>query len=248
MAYDEPLKDPQNPAITDYCPETTPLGSIIEEAIQAHALDLRVCLPCTVAKVHASQQIDVRPTLRARYATSDKPVDLPIIQNVPVSMPMGADYHIRLPVAEGDAGMLIFCDRSLDAWSQSVVGQAVDPADSRAHDLTDPIFVPGLVPFASQIKDVSTDLVLRNGDMAMRLQKNGRIRVGSTAMGGQELFDLLGQVVQGQIDLLNLLQTQTFTMTLLGPQPPIGTSIAAFAKLQGAMKKLLQDSGTLKSQ
>lgn len=67
---------------------------------------------------------------------------LPRINDVPVVYggPPGAMF--RGPIKVGTEGWLSFSDRSLDAWISE--GGPVDPAIDQFHDLSDPVFFPGL--------------------------------------------------------------------------------------------------------
>lgn len=207
MTYKEPIDNPFDPAIPQYQNETQPLDQLIRQGVELGLMRVHTWLPCKVTEVLGNQKVSIQPLLQSRY-TNGKVVDLPVIQNVMVHMFMGADYSIKLPVAVGDTGIGLFCERSLDNWAVSD-GGIIDPQDSRHHDLSDPIFIPGLYPFPSQTTDTTTDLIVKNGEMNIRLQKNGKIKIQNSQ---KELIDILDR-------LLNILISETFTMTMLGAQP-----------------------------
>lgn len=243
MTYREPLQDPQNPNVSDYAPETPDLSTVLEELLRQRDVALRVCLPASVVAVTAVQQVDVQPTLQGRYLTQSDPTTLPVIKNVPVSMSVGQTYQLKLPISVGDPGMLIFCDRSLDVWSQSDGKQPVDPADSRTHDISDPVFVPGLAPFGHQLTDASPDLVVACGKSSLRVQPAGTFKL--QAQGGDELLNLLNTILQNQIDLIGQLAGNTYTNTLMGPQPFLATSVAQLSKLKQTAQDLLSRLGKM---
>ena len=54
---------------------------------------------------------------------------LPLLRDVPVFMPVPFEVH------EGDACLVIFADRDIDAWFES--GEAEVPPSSRMHSLSD---------------------------------------------------------------------------------------------------------------
>lgn len=195
MSFKQTFVNPYDPNGADQQPETPPLDQIITQAIQNAMRALRVWLPGEVTQVLGNQKVHVQPLLKSRYTNGDV-VPLPVIQNVMVSMPMGQTWSIKCPVEVGDTGYLLFCDRSLDAWSASD-GGIVDPEDSRAHDLADPIFIPGLVPFANQTTDATPDLVLTRDTAQIRLIKGGKFKIEN---GSQELLANLA-------NLVNLLST-----------------------------------------
>lgn len=172
MSYEQPLEIPYDPGTPDYTPETLPLDAIIREAIRVGGMGLRVAVPAKIVRVRGSRQVDVQPLLQARYSDGTM-VDLPIIQNCLVQMPFGALYGERMPLAEGDNGLALFADRSLDIWKSSE-GQIVDPQDSRAHDLQDCVFLPGLATFPQQEDEDEDDedgedWVWANGEAELRL-------------------------------------------------------------------------------
>jgi hypothetical protein len=142
---------PYDPSQANKQTPTLPMEQVIRLALFAHTLKLKVCLPCSISNIHGNQEVDVQPLLQARY-TDGSPFNLRVIQKVPVVMPQGQLYSVKYPLSVGDTGMCIFSDRSLDVWLAGS-GGIVDPADSRQHDISDAIFVPGLVPFSGQTQD-----------------------------------------------------------------------------------------------
>lgn len=227
MSYQDPPVNPYDPGSQDFETQTLPLDEIIRRGIRAQMLNLKVCLPCKVTAVLGNQKVNVQPTLQVRYIDQNVGTNMPAIQNVPVSMPMGADYYIKLPVAVGDSGHIVCSDRSLDVWLAGS-GEIVDPQDSRQHHLSDAIFVPGLVPFSKQTKDATTDLVVKNGSSEFRVQKNGKFQIKNQ---NQELIDLMDQ-------LLDVLLNKTFTLTIFGPQPFIDFTIQLLQQIRTKLQTL----------
>lgn len=225
--YSNPLIDPFNENVQDFEPQTPPLDEIIRLAVLDGAMKLRVSMPAQIVKINGNQSVDVQPLLQARYANSATPYTLPVIQHVPVQMPMGADYSIKLPIAVGDTGNLLFCDRSLDVWLASQ-GGIVNPNDSRQHDISDAVFYPGLVPFALQTQDSTTDMVLTNGAAKIRLQKAGTFAIENQ---NQELLNLLDQ-------LLDTLINKTFTLTMLGAEPFIESTQSLLSDIRTKLDTL----------
>lgn len=127
-------------------------------------------------------------------------------------MPMGQGYSIKLPIAVGDTGYLIFSDRSLDAWLAGG-GGIVDPQDARHHDLTDAIFVPGLVPFGNQTSDSTDDLVITNSAAILKIKKAGTFQLKNSE---NELLDLLDQIT-GQLQQLSQTLSTDTVNTIFGP-------------------------------
>lgn len=225
MSFDEEIDNPYNPNSQDYGGDTPPLDVIIRDAMTAASQKLNVWLPAQVVNIRGNQKVDIQLMLKRKY-TNGQLVTLPPIQNVMVGMPMGQNYSIKLPIDVGDTGMALFCDRSLDVWS--VQGGVVDPGDIRQHDLSDPVFIPGLVPFSGQTQDSTTDMVLKNGSAELHLQRAGTFLIKNTS---NELLDLLDQ-------LLDLLANNTFTNTELGPQPFIAGTVTVINQIKTKLDTL----------
>lgn len=242
MAYQAPDNDPFDALAPNYAPETMALDEIIRAHAHTHALGMRVALPCRVLRVTGNQTVDLQPLIKARYV-GELVLDLPALLAVPVMMPMGGDYLVKIPVAAGDLGLCVFSDRSLDAWLSSPDGGAVDAQDDRCHDLSDGIFIPGLVPTAMQSTDATTDLIIQNGGVTARLLKSGKLSVANSS---NELLSVVDQLVANLSNLMDVLQTQFYTLTMLGPQPPIAASVAAVKQVQAVTQQIRQKLGTLK--
>lgn len=219
MAFNEPQVNPYDPTSPDYQPETLPSDEIIRRAIQAQMMGLRVCLPAQIVTVRGNQKVDVQTLLQSRYSDGTV-VNIPAMQNVPVSMPMGADWSIKCPIAVGDIGLVIFCDRSLDVWL-SGNGSIVDPQDSRQHDLSDPIFIPGLPTFTTQTTDSTTDMVLTNGAAVLRVQKAGKYKLSNAQ---NEVLATLVAISNDLKSLCQKLSNDTVTIASFGTPTPLANA------------------------
>lgn len=197
--------------------ETPPWEQIIQNAIDASLMDLHTWLPCIVVLVRSSNVVDVQPLLLRTFDVLPAPVPLPVIQNVPVVMPRGTAYGIALPVQLGDTGIALFCERSLDIWS--VTGGIVDPLDSRTHDLSDAVFVPGLYPFSQPVPPPAganpLNLTLYNGIAELSLSPIGGFKITN---GVVDALQLLSTTLTNLVTLCQQLALAT-TNTMLGPQP-----------------------------
>ena len=86
---------------------------------------LHCALPGTVVSFDAETQTAViQPTIKT---SSD--VEFPLLRDVPVFMP------VSFEIQEGDACLVIFADRDIDAWFET--GEAEVPPSSRMHSLSD---------------------------------------------------------------------------------------------------------------
>lgn len=204
--------------------ETPTQDQVLLNAINAALLEVHTCLPAKIVRVRGTAKVDIQTQIKRKFKDGTI-VDLPIIQNVLVMHPRGADYGIKLPIAVGDTGLALFCERSLDVWAVS--GGQVDPKDGRHHQLTDAIFIPGLYPSSNQISGAATDMVLqngtnatitmkkdgdmvlKNGDATITLQKAGKFLIKGNP---EELFNNL-------ITLMNTLIAATVIDPISGPLP-----------------------------
>lgn len=143
--------------------------------------ELRVALPGEIVSYdHTQQRASVRPLIRKKYKDGEV-APLPVIHQVPVVWPRGTDSALTMPLKAGDGVGLIFQDRSLDEWLSS--GGMSTPNDSRQHDLSDAIAIPGLCSFNDA--DGSEDVVLRHGDSKITLKDDGGIEVdGDLSVSG----------------------------------------------------------------
>lgn len=237
--YLDPPVNPYDPAVQDFEPQRKPPDEIIRQAIKDIVADAKMCMPCQVIKINGNQNVDVQPLLKFRYIDQDSAQPIPAIHHVAVSMPMGKNYSVKLPIDVGDTGYCIFSDRSLDAWLAGG-GEMVDPADSRAHDISDAIFVPGLVPFSQQTTDSTTDLVVTNGKAIFKLQRSGKFLAKNDQ---NELLDVLSQITDKVQSLSNTLSSDTVN-TIFGPMKL--NAFATYTSIANQLTTLLNKLNTLK--
>lgn len=171
------------------------LADVLDLAMRRLALNLRVCMPAKVVRVLGPQFLDLQPLLQKNV--DGNLTDYPVCSGALVCMPVGGDFRLSWALKPGDTGVMLCADRSLDAYAASDGTKPVDPADARAHQLTDAIFIPGLLPHARQT-EVTDDMVMANGRAVVRLDKAGKFAIGNGAI------DLLAQVqmLSQQVSLL----------------------------------------------
>jgi hypothetical protein len=108
--------------------------------------ELHTALPGRVVSYDdAAQVADVAPLINRSLPRSDgsrASEALPTIRAVPVMFPSSGDFYVRFPVAAGDEGLLLICERDPARWR--VTGQISDPIDVRTHHLAHAVFYPGL--------------------------------------------------------------------------------------------------------
>ncbi len=192
----------------------TTLAQVLKDAITAKLYDVHVCLPARVETYdHSLQKADVKPLLKKRYKSTGE-TELPVVTSVPVQWPAAANKtaYLHLPLKPGDIGMLIFCERSIDAWL-SGTGQIVVPSDPRHHNLSDGIFIPGLQPFGAPLENTRADnAIFQNGQMRVELDPDGKISISGATEEFLSIVDsmldhLIGARVLGGMGGTPFLQT-----------------------------------------
>lgn len=159
-------------------PTERSLTEALARAVERAMTELSVCLPGRVERYdHTQQRADVVPLLRKRYA--DGQIGEPqVITNVPVVFPRSGGASLTFPVRPGDGVMLHFADRSIDDWLSE--GGTVTPTDSRKHDISDCIAVPGLYAFDGESpQDNNDDVLLKYADSEVRLKGDGDVEVNT---------------------------------------------------------------------
>lgn len=157
--------------------------SQFREALAASARSIRVALPATVVSFNVTAQtVVVQPAITelARTAGVIKPVALPQIQDVPISLPRAGGFGLTLPIQPGDECLLVFADTCLDAWWQS--GAASGPQNqvaNRRHHLSDAVALIGLWSQPNTLSSYSTNSAqLRSDDGSTIVDiKEGQVTV-----------------------------------------------------------------------
>lgn len=175
--------------------ESKPMDEVLRLAVEGLLVDLHTALPCRVTKVLNNSFVNIQPLLQRKY-TIGTLVSLPEIQNVQVSHVRGADYWIKLPVAVGDLGLAIFCERSIDNWK--LEGNLSDPQDSRRHDLSDAVFIPGTYPMNNVLPGAAGDMIIHNQHAEIYLQKPGKFLIKNDS---HELLALIADLADVVSDL-----------------------------------------------
>jgi hypothetical protein len=169
--------------------------------------DLHTCMPAEIVGVRdgkdARQFVDVLPTLQRVVIDADgEPINeaYPVIPMVPVGYAQGGGFFVSLPLAVGDIVLLVFAERSLDAWIESAkhAGKsAIVPGDVATHTLQGAIALPcGPAPRASLLAGVdAADMVIgtTSGTILQRWKADGSVVIAEGA--GTDFVALAGLVM-----------------------------------------------------
>lgn len=158
-------------------------------AINQALIDLRCSIPAIVQSVDYTNNpptVTVQVAIKEIVKTATGPVVTTIypIATVPIILPSAGGFSLTLPIAEGDEGLLIFCDACIDLWWTR--GGVQEQLERRRHDISDCGFVPGMrsqmrpgIPNWSQnTAQLRTD----DGTAYVELTKGGAINI--VAPGG----------------------------------------------------------------
>jgi len=157
------------------------LAELIRRALDVRLAQVRVAIPARVESYDASAQtVDVKPLIKDKLLTEDGAVveSLPVLTSVPVAFPRGGGFFISLPIAAGDTGRVVVCDRSIDQWMKK--GGEVDPLDMRMHSWGGAVFEPDLASTDDALADAhAQNLVIGfDGGVAIHLTPGGQVHVG----------------------------------------------------------------------
>lgn len=90
-----------------------------------------------------------------------KPINLPLLLDVPIVFPSGGGFSVTFPLAVNDEVLVLFSARCIDAWWET--GGIQQAAESRMHDLSDAFAIPGPKSLPNTIGSISSSkLQIRN--------------------------------------------------------------------------------------
>lgn len=129
----------------------------------------------------ATQLAEVQASIMIRGSDSD--IASPPIIGVPVHFSGGGEFHIEHQIDPGDEGLIIFSQRSIDAW----IDQGGDAPQSinRTFDAGDALFIPGFRSNPKKITGFENNGVrIRNkaGDSQIWLKNDGTAEISVTEL------------------------------------------------------------------
>lgn len=161
-----------------YSSSDTPEAEAARVLVDRQMLDYRTAIPGVVVAVSSDgTTCDVQPSVSMSQTLDGQTrgIPMPVVRGVPLMVYGSATrgFFVCVPVAVGDDGLLIVCDRAIDNWQGGESGGVAMPPISpspRHHDLTDAVFYPGLQRNSSGISNYPHDSIqLRNRDGSVQL-------------------------------------------------------------------------------
>lgn len=193
-------------------------AQLISDAMNSRLLDVWTS---TIGRVEsydpATQTASVRPVVRRPLQAADGAIgheDLPVVPNVPVLQPRSGGFFVHLPVAAGDAVLLVFTTDSFALWRES--GDVVNPGDLRRHNLSNAIAIPGLGPASAALPNIPTNEAVLGG---------GVFRVGTSAAD----FVALSTKVNDALEAIRTWANSHTHGTAMGPSATTAPTLAALA-------------------
>lgn len=139
------------------------LPGLIRQGITNYMKDVHTCLPGKILEFNPEKQIAKVQLLIKRIFKEDRVLDLPPLINVIVWQPKAGGYSITFPIKPDDECLVLFSERSLDAWYKS--GQSKKPTNYRMHSFSDAICLVGMSSEPNVITDYDPDnLQIRNSE------------------------------------------------------------------------------------
>lgn len=155
------------------------LDDMVREGVRAGKAVMHTAVPAKVLSYDKDTgprvSLQIIPKFRRRNAATDEweLYTPPPLTNVPVCFPHVPGFGMTFPLAVGNAGMVVFAERSMDEWL-STGESSTDPQDPRRFDLEDGVFYPGLPNYLDPT--VSTAV-----DTAALVVEGAQIKLGSSA-------------------------------------------------------------------
>jgi hypothetical protein len=122
---------------------TPELATVIEGAIDDDRIDLHTALPGRVVRL-VGNKVDIE--VLDRFVPDGRrgmvAESIGVLAGVKVWSLRTRKFFVRIPIAKGDEGLVIFTEAPIGAW---LAGGGSVPEDAGRHTLAGAVFLPGLV-------------------------------------------------------------------------------------------------------
>ncbi len=186
----------------------------LKEYLRHELHNLHTAQPCEVVGVN-KQDGTVSVKLGVRRDITGESVDVFVLKRVPVMFQSSGKFKMTFPIEAGDTGLIIFCESSIDRWLTRGQGSRKEyhnPLDTRMHDYSDGVFIPGLKRYAESC-EITDDACIGIGASKITMKEDGEICLenenskitmkddGKVCIEGAE-GDILSLIVKA-LDLIN---------------------------------------------
>lgn len=198
--------------------ETKQLETIIRMGVMEALFNVHTSMPGRVVSVNKkNSSLKVQPVLKRRFE-GEEPVNLPVVNGVPLVYPSSGKYKIKFPVEVGDYVLLCFSERSVDKWKSE--GGVVDPEDYRKFNLSDAFAIPGGKPLTEN-GAMPDNFEIEGPAGKIKFDDDGKFSVDN---GANELIALLVELLE------KLIAAQVITG--IGPQNFFASTVSDFQQLK----------------
>jgi hypothetical protein len=214
------------------------LHEILKDSFDYNFDRYSFCKTGIITAVNSDNTVNVKPSILK--ANPDGSVqEQPIIYNVQVCGQRTASASVTLPIAKGDQCLLLFTDESLDNWQQSKSSEAINPEDSRTHDVSDCICIVGLWQNGKGDSVDYESLTIKNQNCKMVIKDN-KVAIGTNTA---ELLQIVN-------DLMSVVSSITVTgavgaYVVNASDPTTGVPAAIAGVVQPIITKLSLIKGSL---
>lgn len=178
------------------------LSTVLGEIQRSSLMSLYVATPGTVQSYDSATQTATIVMGVQRQVPDDKGIlqteEMPALPDVPVLFPRSTSFALTLPLAAGDSGLVVFCDRNIGQWR--ALGTQSPAADAEMLGLSGPVFIPGLFPDAKAWTSPSAS------DAVLGHKTGAKVAVSSTTVtaskGGSVDFVALAGKVKSELDAI----------------------------------------------
>jgi hypothetical protein len=197
-----------------------PVEAIIPEIMQHLLFNVHTSMPCQVISFDSAKQtVNVQPCLKRKFVGQD-PINLPVIEDVPVQYPGSGDYWVTFDIKKDSYVLVVFSERSIEQWFLN--GGIVDPLDNRRFHLSDAIAIPGINPLV----DAVTFLPPVEADTIAIRKKDGTQYIKLNADGAEMLvakLKVIGDLeVTGKADVTGNIASVTGNVDAAGTITAVG--------------------------
>jgi hypothetical protein len=221
--------------------EETTEDEMIKAFISAAQQEMNTAIPCKVEAFDKDKgTVDVVPALNRTlpdFQGNYESEQLPKMSDVLIVYPRCQQFAITFPIAVGDYGLLIVCQRNIGNWRST--GNQGDPGDLGVFTLDGAVFLPGLFPDSltpAQSADANNMVIGsdRSTSSQIVIKPGGEIDAGASATN----FVAMANKVKAWFDTFNAAVTgwtpvsndggaalKTALTALIGGTPP--TNVAS---------------------
>jgi hypothetical protein len=177
------------------------LAELLDRAFWTKMVGVNTAIPGVVDKYdQETNTAEVKVGIKAKFLGEDYS-DLPLIADVPVIMPRsaGGSAFIKLPIKVGDTGVLIFSQKSISDWLASS-SKSVLPTSKRRFDISDGMFIPGLMQNSKAGLPKGDDLRIVYGEMSIIVHPSGKIEFKGQSEDFMSLFvDFIQEMIDAKV-------------------------------------------------